>query len=308
MIIVFGANGFIGSYLVKELLNQDFVVCPVDIVGEGLKVDIANWSSFKQLPINNISCVVNLACFQPCKAKGKVRSDKYTDANSLGVEYILNFCLLNNIPKFIHTVSYRGVQALWNGKYKIKEGDIKALPLYNEFTPYAISESLALQYIVEKQGLNSIIFRIPSVFGFGGHMEGFKQGKPFTTGLKTFIDNAIEGKEIKVFGDVTKKRPFIAVQDVVSAIILGIKSDKVHGLYNLAYDKPLSLQEEVEQIIDVFDPNRKCDIEYQPDIPNNIEPFRVDNSKVKKELGWQPRYSFKDILVDYKRELCNLKD
>ena len=42
---------------------------------------------------------------------------------------------------------------------------------------------------------------------------------------------------------------------------------------------------------------------YRPDKANSIEPFLYDISKAKRELGWSPKYSFEEMLVDYKKEM-----
>jgi len=41
---------------------------------------------------------------------------------------------------------------------------------------------------------------------------------------------------------------------------------------------------------------------FRPDKPNSIRPFVYDISKAKRDLGWGPTYSFKEMLLDYKEE------
>jgi UDP-glucose 4-epimerase len=142
------------------------------------------------------------------------------------------------------------------------------------------------------------------VFGYGPHTEGFKAGKPQKTGFQVFVENAIHGEPIEVWGDWEKGRDIIYVKDVVSAIVLALKSNNAMGLYNIASGKLLSLRQEVEEIVEAFSPNdHRSKIVRRPDIPNSIEPFLYDISRARRDLGWSPKYSFREMLEDYKEEM-----
>ena len=63
-------------------------------------------------------------------------------------------------------------------------------------------------------------------------------------------------------------------------------------------------EEEAEEIVKAFSTiTHPCKIIYRPDKPNSIEPFLYDISKAKRDLGWYPKYSFAEMLVDYKKEM-----
>lgn len=86
-----------------------------------------------------------------------------------------------------------------------------------------------MEHYRQEYGLQGIIFRPPPVYRYGPHTEIFKNGKPKKTGFQVFIENAIAGKPLEVWGDPKKGRDIIYVKDVVSAIILALRKKDVSG-------------------------------------------------------------------------------
>jgi UDP-glucose 4-epimerase len=319
MIIVFGATGFIGTYLVDQLVREGFDVLATDIsqLGEAyykkreipfIRSDITKEKEFTKLPQSGVSAAINLACIQPANV-GKEEYDPidYIKVNVLGTINILEFCRKTGTQKMIYISSHRTVQALWESGKLIREDVTKAIKYTGEYAMFSISESAAedcVEHYRQQYDMQGIIFRLPPVYGYGPHLEIFKDGKSLKTGFKIFIENAMARRPIEVWGDCNKGRDIIYVKDVVTAIILALKSKDASGLYNIASGRLLSLQEEAETIARVFSP--KCHsskIIYRPNEANSIEPFLYDISKAKRELDWSPQYSFEEMLLDYKKEM-----
>lgn len=319
MILVFGAGGFVGTYLLHELVaqGQDVLAAVFDDAEQAycgrqnipfVTVDITNEQSFNGLPTNGISAIVNLASTQPANlVQGHYRATDYVKVNVLGVLNILEFCRRTGIRKVIHVISHRSVEGLWAPGRVITEQDSRAIKYTGEYTMFSISESAGadcVQHYSEQYDLRGIIFRLPPVYGYGPHTEIFKNGKPHKTGFQVFIENAIAGTPLELWGDCSKGRDIIYVKDVVSATILALKSKHAIGLYNVASGRLLSLREEAEEIIKAFSPtDHPSRIIYRPELPNSVEPFLYDITKAKRDFGWAPRYSFGEMLKDYKAEM-----
>jgi UDP-glucose 4-epimerase len=199
------------------------------------------------------------------------------------------------------------VQGLWEKGEVINEESPRAIKFTGKYSMFSISESAAadiIEYFNQDYGMNGIIFRLPSVYGYGHHESFFKDGKVVKTGLGVFIDNAINGETFEIWGDKDKGRDVVYVKDVVSAIILALRSDKARGMYNIASGKKLSLQQQVDDVIKVFSSKEHpSKIVYRPEKPNSIDSCVYDISKARHELGWEPKYNFTDILIDYKKEM-----
>lgn len=319
MIVVFGAAGFIGTYLVDQLVREGIDVLATDIsqLGEAyyekqgiafIRLDITKEKGFTRLPQAGVDAAINLACVQPANvSEEEYDPTDYIRVNVLGTLNILEFCRRINIRKIVCISSHRTVQTLWESGKPIHENDPRAIKYTGEYAMFSISEGAAedcIEHYNQQYGMQGIIFRLPPVYGYGPHTEIFKNGKPLKTGFKVFIDNAIAGKPIEVWGDSEKGRDIIYVKDVVTAIILALKSKDASGLYNIASGKTLSLKEEAETIVRVFSPrDHPSRITYRQDKPNSIEPFLYDISKAKVDLGWSPQYSFEEMLVDHRQEM-----
>jgi len=319
MIIVFGAAGFVGTYLVDQLVREGIDVLATDVsqLGEAyykkqgisfIRLDITKEKGFTKLPQTGVNAAINLACVQPANIrKEEYDPTDYIKVNVLGTLNILGFCRKTGIQKMIYISSHRTVQGLWQFGKRIREDVTKAIKYTGEYAMFSISEGAAedcVEHYSQEYGMQGIIFRLPPVYGYGPHTEIFKNGKPINTGFKVFIENAMARKPIEVWGDCNKGRDIIYVKDVVSAIVLVLKNKDAFGLYNIASGKPLSLKEEAETIVRVFSPrDHPSKITYHPDKPNSIEPFLYNISKAKRELGWSPKYSFEEMLVDYKKEM-----
>ena len=112
------------------------------------------------------------------------------------------------------------------------------------------------------------------------------------------------GKDIEIWGDPQISRDIIYVKDVARAFVLALRSDKTYGLYNMTSGTELTLEEQVQTVIDVFGPGKGSKIVYRPDKPNNTPSFLFDMTKAKEDFGFVPEYlSYRAIMEDYKKEL-----
>jgi UDP-glucose 4-epimerase len=321
MIVVFGAGGFIGTYLTDKLVRAGCKVIASDIseIGEvyyhrqGIRyqrVDITQKGEFERLPTEGIGAVVHLACVQPANvSEEKYDPADYVRVNVLGTLNILEFCRVNKVPKIIYTCSHRNTQGMWAEKSgrPILESDGRSIKFTGDYAMFSISESVAtdcVEHYAQAYGIEGIVLRLPPVYGYGPHTEIFKDGKPLKTGFQVFIENAEQGRPLELWGDPESGRDIVYVKDVVSAIGLALKKPGIGGLYNISSGRRLSLKEQAECIIRVFSPpGRRSEIRYQPDKPNLIESYVYDVGKARRTFGWQPKYSFKDMLIDYRKEM-----
>jgi len=318
-ILVFGAGGFIGTYLIDELVKQGYDVTASDIseIGEEyyrsqkinyVPVDITNEDDFKKLGSSPFDVVINLAALQPANfATKKYKLSDYIKINVSGTFNILEFCRTTKSGKIIYGSSHRNTSGLWKKDKAIREEEGRSQQYGGEYSMFSIAESAAqdcVEFFRANYGIKGIIFRLPPVYGYGPHLEIYKEGKPIKTGFQTFIDSAKACKPLEVWGDSSRGRDIIYVKDVVSAFIKAINSENAGGLYNITSNKYLTLKEEVDIIAKVFwgDDTKPVVIE-KPEHSLTMDSFLYDNSKAKKELDWSPQYSFEDMLRDYKKEM-----
>lgn len=320
MIVVFGAAGFIGTYFVDQLVSDGFDVLAVDKckIGEEyyndreipfINCDITSDKEMNKLPVKNIESVVNLACMQPANMRENAhKSTDFFKVNVIGTLNVLDYCKNIGVPKIIYLCSHRNTQGLWpKTKRAISESDGISIKYTGEYAMFSISETAAsecVRHYSHQYGIQGIILRIPPVYGYGPHTEIYKEGKPIITGFKVFIEKALAGKPLEVWGNPQNGRDIIYVKDVVSAMVSAIGSNTANGLYNISSGSLLTLEEQVRTIAKIFSPdNRMPEIKYIPEKDNSIESYVYDISKSKRELNWTPRYSFEQMIIDYKNEM-----
>jgi len=318
-VLVFGAAGFIGTYLIDELLKHHFHVLAADINDIGRAyyeqqgvpfeiVDVTNKHDIRKLPIKGFDAVINLACVQPANvSKGMYNPVDYIYVNVIGTLNLLEYCRISKIPKMIIATSHRNTKGLWKEGKKIREEEGRAIEFKGEYAMFSISESAAedcVEHYNCEYGLQGIVFRLSPVYGYGPHTVIFKNGEETTTGFQAFIDQAASGRPIEIWGDPNIGRDIIYVKDVVNAFILALNNASAKGLYNICSGRTLSLNKQAEETLKVFGTNEGGQgIIFRPEKKNSIDPFLYDNTKAERELGWSPKYSFSDLLLDYKKEM-----
>ena len=321
MVIVFGAGGFIGTYLTTQLVadGRDVIASDIGEIGEAYyekegipfrRVDITSESDFERLPQEGVEAVVHLAAVQPANvSEQKYDPAEYIRVNVLGTLNILKFCQRTGVPKIIYACSHRNTQGMWEQKdgTPIRESDGRSIKFTGDYAMFSISESAAtdcVEHYAETYGIEAVVFRLPPVYGYGPHTEIFKDGKPLKTGFQVFIEKAERGQPIELWGDPTNGRDIVYVKDVVAAFQAALTKRGIGGLYNISSGHRLSLAEQVESIIRVFSPpDQPSEIRYRPEKPNLIESYFYDIDKARRTMGWQPKYSFEDMLIDYRREM-----
>ncbi len=318
MVIVIGGSGFIGSYLVEELLNEGYEVLVTgrnkgiqkhyeEIGIKFLEFDLTKEEDYKKLPTENVDGVILLAGMLPANVEEENVED-YFKVNVLGTIKVLEYCRKNNIKKLISTTSYADVRKSWDAEVALKEEEPRNFLYTGDHAIYVISKNAAsdvMEYYNETYGMQCAAFRLPPVYGVGPHSTIYVNGKLYKTGIQTFIDNAKAGNPIEIWGDPEIKRDIVYVKDVAKAFVLALKSDKTKGLYNMTSGTQVTLKEQVETVIKLFSKeDNKSEIIYRKDKKNNTPSFIFDISKAKRDFGYEPKYlPFEKMMIDYKEEL-----
>lgn len=318
-VLVFGAAGFIGTYLVEELVRSGYQVTASDIDPLGkayyagkpvgyVQVDITDASQFDRLATERFDAVIHLAACQPANVSQRNYDPKtYINVNVNGTLNILEYCRRTSVERLIYASSHRNTEGLWAKNKAIRESDGRSLKYTGEYAMFSIAESAAQDCVFHydgQHGLRGIVFRLPPVYGYGPHTEIFKDGKPLKTGFQVFIEKATVGETLEVWGDQHVGRDIIYVKDVVSAFLAALEKPAAKGLYNITSGQYLTLREQAETIASLFWGGAgEPVIVNRPDRPNGMDSFLYDNSKATRELDWSPKYSFREMLIDYKEEL-----
>lgn len=323
MIVVIGGTSFIGMYTIEELIRRG---CDVVATGRNerlrpaiekmgakfLQLDITHPEEFQRLPSSDVEGVILLAGLLPANAQADLVDDEnaadYIKINTLGTVNVLEYCRVNGIKKIISTTTYGDVSGAWREDYAITEEEPRNFSFTGDHAVYTISKNAAndlIEYYTQQHGLQGAVFRFPPVYGVGPHGTILVDGKPYKSGIQTFIERAAEGAPIELWGNPHIKRDIIYVKDVARAFYLALNSDKTHGLYNMTSGTALDLEDQVKAVIAVFgSADNESEIVYRPEKNNNTPSYLFDMSKAKRDFGFVPEYTdYTKMMIDYKAEL-----
>lgn len=323
MYIIIGASSFIGVYTVAEFLKQN---CEVLVTGRNNKfkehydklgVDYINLNlqskkDFEQLPKENVEGVILLSGLLPANAQVNLDEEEnaaeYFQINTIGTINVLEYCRKNGINRVISNCSYADVRGKW-GHEAITEEASRDFIYKGDHAVYVFSKNAAndvMEYYNQQHGMKNAWFRFPPVYGVGPHDSIYINGIFKKSGLKVFIDHAIRGEDICIFGDKNLSRDVIYVKDVAHAFYLAMRSESTYGLYNMTSGQGVTLQKQAEIIAEIWARNskKKSKIIYNPNIKNNTSSYLFSMEKAKRDFDFIPIYAdFKTMMTDYKQDL-----
>lgn len=207
-VLVFGGCGFLGHYLVQELLRRDYKVTIADISdhSEFLEqvtfefCDISNRENVDRVfSTGNFEVVYNLAGFANLDDAIK-NPIKTLELNVIGNMYVLENCIKNKTEKFVYASS--------------------AYAMSNKGSFYGISK-LASEKIIEqyhkKHGLDFVILRYGSVYSERPYENNY---------IFNLVKEAILSKEINHSGDGNEIREYIHAADAAKLSVDVIESNE----------------------------------------------------------------------------------
>ncbi len=310
-VIVTGAAGFIGSSLVKKLLNDNFNVLGIDNLNEyydiNLKLErLKNIESydrskllwkFHKISLSNLKdldfifnefrpdIVVNLA------AQAGVRYSisnprSYIDSNLIGFYNILELCRKFEIRNFIYasSSSVYGV----SDKEKFYEDDSINKPISLYAATKGSNELMAYSY--------SSLYKIPSI-GLRLFTVYGPWGRPDMAPM-IFANAILSGEKINVFNNGNMERDFTYIDDVTEIIkrcCLKSSSELVskstlnevpHNIFNIGNSNPVNLMEFIKILESIL--GKKAFLEFQPLQKGDVIRTFADNQKIVDWIDFYP--------------------
>jgi UDP-glucose 4-epimerase len=316
-VLIIGATGSTGLYLTKHLNEKGYNVIATGYKQRNLEfykeksieyiaVDISLKEDFYKLP-TDVDCIVLLAGMMPARMEG-YNPYKYITINTMGTLNTLECCRIHKIPKIIFAQSHSDVFGHWNTGEYIKDNANRILNYKGDHAVYIISKCAAVDLIEhyhQEYELQSIIFRLPTIYSYMPENAIYMNGKKTSIAYLTFIEKAIAGEPIEIWGDPNIVKDIVYVKDFIQMIEKAINSETAQGIYNVGTGIPTTLEEQIKGVIEVFcEPGHKSKIIYCPDKPSQTS-YLYDVSKAKKELQYKVMYPYIEMLKDMKNEMNN---
>lgn len=294
--LIFGAGGFVGSYLAKELQNNDYCVYGSDVNAvniDGVESFCADLLDFDSVydAITKIypDVIINLAAISSVGVSWEFPQTTIT-VNVIGALNIVEAARkCSAIPKIMFVGS--------SEEYDESNKPIDETVSLNANNPYGISkiaqEGFARVY-QERYGM-----KIYCVRPFNHTGVGQKDTFVLPSFCKQVAEIEKSGKPgvIKV-GNLAAERDFSDVRDIVRAYRMIIESDDCSRVYNVGSGKAYKLQEMLDYTLTLCNQKITVEIDQKLFRPIDTSVICCDNGLIKNELGWEPEYNIFDTLKE----------
>ncbi|MFC4800146.1 dTDP-glucose 4,6-dehydratase [Neobacillus sp. GCM10023253] len=297
-LLVTGGAGFIGSNFVRYMVNKypEYTIVNLDLLTyagnlENLK-DIENKPNYKFVRGD----IADREFIQ-----GLFQEEKF--------DYVLNFAAESHVDRsitdpgiFVQT-NIQGTLALLDAakSFGVKKylqvstdevyGTLGETGYFTEETPLAANSP----YSASKAGADLLVRAYNETFGLPTNITRCSNNYgPFHFPEKLIplmIINALNDKELPVYGDGLNVRDWLHVEDHCQAIDLVLHKGRVGEVYNVGGNNERTNIDIVKTILKHLGKPESL-IKFVKDRPGHDRRYAIDATKLRTELGWSPKYNF----------------
>jgi nucleoside-diphosphate-sugar epimerase len=296
-VLVTGGAGFIGSNLVRALMERGDAVRVLDNFSTG------NRANLEGLDVDIV--------------EGELRSYERVHNAVRGVEVVYHLGALGSVPRSVQdplTSSAVNIEGTLNVLLAARDegirrvvfsssasvyGSSRQMPTPEDspvdpVSPYGVAKLAAERYCVSfsrvYESFETVVLRYFNVFG--PRQSPFSQ---YAAAVPLFITRIAAGDEIDVYGDGEQSRDFTFVGNVVDATIRAGEAEGASGeIFNVAAGAPASVNRVAAAIGDILGkPVRRRE---HPDRAGDLRDSWADLSKSQRILGYTPQVALEDGL------------
>lgn len=304
-ILVIGGAGFIGSFVVKEILKYPVrKVFIFDNMTRGKQENIYDCLSDKRCEVfpyggdirdldvldhatKGIDYVFHLAAMWLLHCKDYPRTA--FDVNIMGTFNVLEACVKNNVKKLIYSSS----ASVYGDAIEVPMTEGHPFNNKNFYGATKIAgESMATAFN-DRYGLEVVSLRYMNVYG-----PGQDQHAAYSGVVPVMLNKIEKGEKPVVNGDGSQAYDFIYVEDVARSNLSALESDITHGNYNVGTE----IQTTIKELCDLILSLKKSDlnVEYKPysiDDSRALVQNRIGSrKKAETDLGFKYKFSLKEGL------------
>lgn len=303
-VLVTGAGGFIGHYLVTYLKQQGYWVRGVDIkhpefcetdADEFELLDLRRWDNCLRAT-RDVDQVYSLAADMGGMGFISSHHAQILHNNSLINIHTLDAARENGVKRYLYTSS-----ACVYPEYK--QTDSNVIPLKEEDAYPAqpqdaygweklIAERLCTHYR-EDYGIETRIVRFHNIFGPLGTWEGGREKAPAAMCRKVATAKLTGNPEIEIWGDGEQTRSFCYIDDCVTGLYKLMQSDFREPL-NLGQDRMVTINQLTDMVAEIagYAVSKK-----HVSGPEGVRGRNSDNDLLRQVLGWEPNISLEEGLA-----------
>jgi dTDP-glucose 4,6-dehydratase len=303
-ILVTGGAGFIGSNFINYILkarNDVFIVNLDKLTYAGNLKNLsgvenhANYSFIKGDIVNDelvryifqkyqITHVINFAA-ESHVDRSILGSEVFFRTNVLGTNVLLETAKYFGVEKFVQISTDEVYGSLG------PEGQFEETTPLQPNSPYAASKAAADMMALafhHTYGVPVVITRCSNNYGQYQFPEKL---------IPLMIINSLNDKKLPVYGDGLNVRDWIYVIDHNKAVELVLDKGEIGEIYNVGANTEKRNIEIVKLVLKQLGKSEEL-IEFVKDRPGHDRRYAINSEKIKKQLGWEPDYSFENAMRD----------
>ena len=294
-ILVTGASGLLGSRVVPLLArslpeariiaatrNTDYVSHDRNV--EAICGDLRNKDFWAKLP-TTITSVIHLAAFIPWRAEQK-NDERVLRENLIPIEMLVEY------------------SHAWHGlRQVIYSSSVSVYGPASEWLDESSTIGPTSLYGKAKQQGEDLLSSMPVPVATLRFTSLYARGQYEGTVLPIMVKRAQQRQDLLIFGDGTRTQDFLHCEDAADAVLLAHRSE-ADGVYNIGTGSPVTMTELAQTISRVFSEG-ESKIVYQPERADGDPGIKLDVSKAKRELNYEPQISLESGLRKLKQEMEN---
>ena len=315
-VLIFGATGTVGANTALDLKSKGYNVIAVGRrksdnnffkdYGIGYySVDISKKEDFSSLETIKINSIVHCAGAMPATMKD-FDPQQYIDSIVTGTLNILNFALRMKVDKIIFTHTRADSSYLMGTKTPVPSDIERKFPLKGDHSIYTICKNAAvnlIEHYYHEYGLRRFILRLPTIYAYQKDPYYYVNGEKKWMAYRFIMQQAINGERIEIWGNPNKEKEIVYIKDLCQLIEKCIESPIEGGVYNVGRGVGVTIESQIKGIVEVFsEKNNISEVVYKPEMPDSRQ-FIHDISKTKSDLGYEPKYDYMNLLLDFKNEM-----
>jgi UDP-glucose 4-epimerase len=280
-ILVTGASGLLGSRVVP-LLSRSLPEARI-IAANRNTGDLKHKDFWSKLPAN-VTTVIHLAAFIPWKPEQR-NDEGVLRENVIPIEMLVE-----------HSHSWPQLQqVIYSSSVSVYEPTGEWLDETSTTRPaslYGAAKQQGEELLTGMKGIRVATLRFTSLYAHGQY-EG--------TVLPIMVKRAQQRQDLLIFGDGTRTQDFLHCEDAAHAVLLALQQN-ADGVYNIGTGTPVTMTELAETVSRVFS-DGESKIVYQPERADGDPGIKLDISKARRELNYEPRISLDCGLRKLKQEM-----
>ena len=299
-VLVTGGAGFIGSHLVRQLLDAEHQVTVLDNVSTGTwqhlpqgketctcwEMDIRDKAAREKIEQAKFDVIVQLAGQTMVDVSIK---DPEFDAseNIMGTINVLEAARNSGVKRVIFASTAAAYGDVTEDKLPIREEETLAPMSFYGLTKVAVEKYLKLYH--DLYGLDYVALRFANVYGE-------RQGDTGEGGvISIFAKRIAKDQGITVFGDGKQTRDFIYAGDIAAGIIAAMTTDKANAVYNLSNQTETSLLELIELMAKAS--GKTVEPAFAAPREGDINRSMLCHEAAVQNLDWQPQMDLAEGLA-----------